>query len=301
MRTVTRHLVSLPLIAVVPWAVGQVLRDRWWLSGLCFYLPSPLLGAALLIAAAFAWRSQRKPLAAASLLAALAPAAVTATLENRWAEPPTAATPANTYTLVHWNVFRGLLGWQSVQDELAERPADIYVISELPESIRSERVAVLGDGFSMIRDYKLGLACRGFVDGRSERPNSDLGLIYAVCQVGDQQLSVLAVDLPASLTTARRPGLETVNRWIQHYQPDLVAGDFNAPRRSGALTDLPSGYSHAYHRVGRGWSYTWPFPLPLWAIDHSLLGPRVQPLSYDLAGSRLSDHRIQTFRFALND
>ncbi len=312
-------LLTAPLLLVLPWTIGQLLRDRWWMTGLCFYIPSPLLLGALLLAAGLAWRRRRRYLAAVSLAAALAPAIVVGAFENRWRMPESpgpgaqySRAPANrpttdgslaadTLTLVHWNVFRGFLGWDRIKSELAEHPADIYVISELPEKIRSEHVAVLGEGFSMIRDYKLGIACKGFLDGRSKRPESHLGLIYAVCQVGDQAVSVLAVDLPAGLTTPRRPGLEAVAGWIEHYQPDLVAGDFNAPRRSSTLANLPTGYSHAYQRVGSGWSYTWPVPLPVWAIDHCLLSPRVQPLNYTLSSSVLSDHRIQTLEFSMPD
>ncbi len=295
-------LLTVPLLAVLPWTIGQLLKDRWWLSGLCFYIPSPLLCGSLVIAAVLAWARQRRWLAVTSLLTALAPAAVVGTLENRWhfEDIPSASPRArDTFTLVHWNVFRGFLGWDRIQRELAAHPADIYVVSELPESIRSERVAVLGEGFSMIRDYKLGVACKGFLEGHIERPKSDFGLIYTVCQVGDQAMSVLAVDLPASVTIARQPGLETVAGWIAHYQPDLVVGDFNAPRRSPTLARLPTGYSHAYHRVGSGWSYTWPVPLPMWAIDQCILGPRVRPIRYQLSNSRLSDHRIQSFEFSM--
>ncbi|MEM7353295.1 MAG: endonuclease/exonuclease/phosphatase family protein [Acidobacteriota bacterium] len=301
------RLLFAPLITLLPWLIGQWLRDRWWLSGLCFYIPSPVLCAALLLSAPLLWRKGRRRVAAAALLASLLPALVIVSLENRWGalpvDPtvdPTARAIPSELTLVHWNVFRGWLGWDRVQQRLAEHPADIYVLSELPESLGAQRVAAFGDGFSLIRHSTLGIGCRGFVEGRSERPPSaDIGLLYAVCQVGDQHVSILAADLPASPWIARGPRLREVKRWVEHYRPDITVGDFNAPRRSLELSNLSPGYAHAYAVAGRGWSYTWPEPLPVLAIDQCILGPGVRAEHYRIHTSWLSDHRLQSLRFTL--
>ena len=293
------RLLAIPLALSVLWIVGQLVRDRWWITGLCFYLPAPLLMIALAIAAVLLWRRRRRRLGIASMVAALLATAVTLGVENRWGKAPPAAVEANELTVVHWNIFRGFLGWDRIQHELAARTADVFVLAELPEVIRTDRVAVLGEGFSMIRDGLLGVACRGFIEHRTERPSSDLRLIHAACQVREDELTVLAVDLPSGLHYARRPMIEEVLHWMHHYRPDVVVGDFNAPRRSIGLSPLPEGYSHAYHRVGHGWSYTWPVPLPMLAIDQCLLSQRVKPIRYELENHRLSDHRIQTLTFSL--
>ncbi len=298
------RLLAAPLVLSLPWAIGQILRDRWWLSGLCFYLPSPLLALALGVAAITLWRRRRSQLAKASLLVALLPAAVTFGVENQWRAPAqeteTTVDQAATdpLTLVHWNIFRGFLGWDRIQAELASHPADVYVLSELPEIIRSDRVAVLPGGYSMIRDGLLGVACKGFIEHRTEKPPSPLRLIHAACQVADRELTVLAVDLPSGLHYARRPFIEEVAHWMHHYSPDIVVGDFNAPRRSIGLSPPPEGYAHAYHLAGHGWSYSWPVPIPVMAIDQCFVSRRIQPLGYSLSSHWLSDHRIQTLTFA---
>ncbi|MFO1022622.1 MAG: hypothetical protein U0903_18280 [Planctomycetales bacterium] len=97
-------------------------------------------------------------------------------------------------------------------------------------------------------------------------------------------------------------------------QPDFVIGDLNAPRLSRQLCRLPAGYRHAYDEAGKGWSATWPtcWPgyarfripfdwlcaFPLWSLDHTLLGPRVVALKYQLLTTRVSDHRMQVLDFA---
>ena len=71
-----------------------------------------------------------------------------------------------------------------------------------------------------------------------------------------RSVTVLVVDLPSELHIHRDPLLREVNELIDRHRPDLVVGDFNAPRRSWALSDLPAGYQHAYDTVGSGWGYT---------------------------------------------
>src|SRR5262249_21619073 len=103
--------------------------------------------------------------------------------------------------------------------------------------------------------------------------------------------------LPSSLAIERAPLLARVRGLIEEGRPDLVVGDFNAPRRSLGLSELPDGYAHAYDAAGTGWSYSWPVPIPLWAIDQCVVGPRVEALRYDLRSTAASDHRLQRLEF----
>jgi hypothetical protein len=53
---------------------------------------------------------------------------------------------------------------------------------------------------------------------------------------------------------------------------------------------------HAYDVAGSGWSATWPIPLPLWAIDQCLVGPRLQVVVHTALGFRRgSDHRCKSW------
>ncbi len=86
---------------------------------------------------------------------------------------------------------------------------------------------------------------------------------------------------------------------MERYRPDLIVGDFNAPRRSRALSELPTGYGHAYDTSGSGFSYTWPVPVPMYSLDQCIHARRVTPIRYDLLQSVYSDHCCQLFNFAL--
>jgi endonuclease/exonuclease/phosphatase (EEP) superfamily protein YafD len=112
-------------------------------------------------------------------------------------------------------------------------------------------------------------------------------------------LKFLAADFTSRLEVHRDPQMRRLVAWIADLRPDLVAGDFNAPRRSLALSRLPPGYRHAYESAGSGWSYTWPVPVPVYAIDQWIHGPEVTPLDYRLESTTASDHRLQVFDFAM--
>lgn len=79
----------------------------------------------------------------------------------------------------------------------------------------------------------------------------------------------------------------------------MSVGDFNAPRRSLAFSQLPTGFRHAYDAAGAGWSYTWPVPVSFLAIDQCIIGPRLKLVHYELQSTWMSDHRLQVVDFEL--
>ena len=116
---------------------------------------------------------------------------------------------------------------------------------------------------------------------------------------GGEPIRVLVADLPSDLAEARGPHLAWLHERMVAFAPDLVVGDFNAPRRALGLATLPRGYEHAYERVGSGYSATFPVPVPLWAIDQTIFGARIEPLAYELRSTLASDHRLQRLDFAV--
>ncbi|HAR68110.1 MAG TPA: hypothetical protein DCR55_18195 [Lentisphaeria bacterium] len=77
---------------------------------------------------------------------------------------------------------------------------------------------------------------------------------------------------------------------------DLVLGDFNTPRSAHSGQMVAKGYQHAYSLIGDGLNFTWPARLPLIALDHCLIGPRLHPTQQC---SELCDHRAQQLWFEL--
>ena len=282
------------------WAVGQTFRDWSLLTALCFYVPSPVVAgvAAVLAVLARRWSLRRTARFAAAL--ALGGALATAVLDNQWRAPPRPRPDAATLRLVHWNVCDGRFGWDGIIARLPALRADAYVLSEVSGRVDLSRItAALGDGFVARRVDNMAIFARGQVDG-VERVQVPRGRGFrAVWRVDGREISLLVVDLPSPPHIKRDPMLRAVNAIVQRHQPDLVVGDFNAPRRSWALSDLPAGYRHAYRAAGAGWSYTWPVPVPVFAIDQCIVGPRVTPIAYELGSTAVSDHRYQVLDFTV--
>ena len=302
-------LLYISLALGLAWALGQVFRDLTTWTAILFYLPSPVIGVASLLAALLAWRRRRRILAAASaLLCAGALGATWGENPRLFVRPSGVVLAPDTITLLHWNVCRGCQGWPQVVDALRRHPADVVLLSEFPKSedVRAT-AAALGAEY---QGRKLGTMA---VLGRGSRLSVESLLnayeleghrvIWGGAQDGangaQSALEILAVDVVATPLVARHPQLGRIQAWIEAEQPDLVVGDFNAPRRSWRLARLPAGYADAYDVAGTGWAGTWPSRAPIWALDHVLVGPRVRARHFDTPFLRGSDHRAQWLELEL--
>jgi hypothetical protein len=287
-------LFALAWAALLAWSLGQVVGDATYAGQLAFYVPSPLV-AALLGFCALVYRLKgRRRLALAAGLAALVPLAFVLCVEQRFTAAPAAAAPGTkTLRIVHWNVRRGM-EWERVVPIAVGAHADLYAFSEPPSGKREREVAA-ARGFTpeTLRVGDVSLVARGSL-GKPEWLSQDvLQAVLVPWVVDGRTWNVLLVDLPSDLRLARDPSLRRLREILDARRPDLVLGDLNAPRRSRALTPPPQGFVHAYDAAGSGWSATWPMPLPLWSIDHCLVGPRLRVVGYRLQGSSASDHRMQ--------
>jgi len=298
------------------WCLGQFFRDLYWASGLCFYIPSVLV-CLLLVAAAWFERSEgRKKYARGLLLTAVYPLVMILFIENHFYQlnvaTQTSATEAPggpVFKLLHWNVCKGRTGMARVLDYLKEFDADLVALSELPHGTDLNEVSSsLGEGYQFVRQFDLALFVRGKVELTSdqivqEEPplvSKRLKIMGACCDLENGvQLNLWMADLVSYLEVPRNPSLQVLNQKLQEFQPDIVVGDFNAPRRSLGLSDLPEGFQHAYDLQGSGWGYTFPVPVPVYAIDQCLVNDTVTLRRYELDSTLLSDHRLQIIEFSL--
>jgi len=288
------------------WAVGQLFRDRWWITGLCFYLPSPAVFVTLAGSAVFLSRKFGKGSAILVALLALPPLVFVALVENRWWPPTRPEARSDDLRVVHWNVAHGrksAYGWYRMEDDLVEQApdGDLYVFSEsLTSNLLQHCAQKLGmREHTVWRHREIGVVARGQWKLVANLSRDPISLYVFQWTFDGRNLRVMVVDLPSSIFVGRDTMLFYVRTMIAAEAPDLVLGDFNAPRRSWFLSKLPDGYTHAYDDVGWGWSYTWPVPVPLWAIDQCLVGPRIEPVDYTLRTSLASDHRIQILDYRL--
>jgi vancomycin resistance protein VanJ len=297
-RPRSRGVLLFALVAIVAlWAVGQIYRDDTPQTAMLFYAPSPAIA---LLAGIYSIRcamKRRRWRALAGLALMSAPLAFVLFVENRFfiQRPP----PSDgEYRLVFWNV-QGHLHRDAVGELLAEKKADLYVFTEIPSSASVERLSrmlagQLGSEYSFDTFGELAVIGRGSLVWGSAVVDLGRFKVWPLIWTHDErQTKILVVDLPSELNVPRDPLLRIVNDTIAREKPDIVVGDFNAPRRSRALSELPAGYAHAYDSIGRDWGYTWPVPAPLLAIDQCIYSESIVPRRYTLESTWQSDHRIQ--------
>ncbi|MBS0264642.1 MAG: endonuclease/exonuclease/phosphatase family protein [Planctomycetes bacterium] len=279
------------------WGLGQIERDRNWWTGMCFYIPSAVLAVVWLVLAAVSVRSRAWRRVTWSLLFALPPLVMVVAVENRLFSRPPVVAAGESVRLVHWNIAGRLR--PTTTAALLKQHADLYVLSEVGDR---DEVAMFskacGPDYSSVTALNLAVVARGKVTmSRWLARQPKVLATLVTCTLPQRTVRVLVVDLPSWIQIPRDPLLAEICELIATHQPDLVVGDFNAPRRSRRLAQLPAGYQHAYETVGSGWGCTWPVPVPVYALDHCLHSAEIQPRHYELQATWSSDHRFQVFDF----
>ena len=289
-----RRLPPLAALCLIgAWGAGQIVRDRTLAGQLAFYLPSAVVCGGLAVLALLRLVHGRRRQAAVWALIALLPLAWVMGVENRWTAAGAASAGMGRLRIVHWNIRHGW-GWARIAPDAIAARADLYVFSEPPYAAR-ERDVAKARGFTgaTLHLGEMAVIARGKL-GKPEWLSHDaMQVILVPWSVDGATWNLLLVDLPSDVRIARDPLLRRVRVLAEQREADVILGDFNAPRRSRALTPPPPGFVHAYDAAGSGWSATWPIPLPLWAIDQCLVGPRLQVVHYRLGFRRGSDHRMQ--------
>ncbi|MEO8274872.1 MAG: endonuclease/exonuclease/phosphatase family protein [Thermoanaerobaculia bacterium] len=302
-RDVLTKVLVLAIFGV--WALGQMARDRTLLTAWAFYLPSIVVAALLASLSLTAAIRRRFRAAGLLILLALFPAGVCLLIENRWmaggevaamstASATSGATGQDVLRVAAWNVADFPRGVERAAAILRPLAPDLIVLSEAPGRPPQELERRLGGALRLTPVGAMAILARGEI-GDVEWLERDRELQAAIVSwtIDGRKLAVMAVNVISSPRVPRHPLLQRIVEMIARRSPDLAVGDFNAPRRSLALSTLPAGFRHAYDAAGSGWSATWPSALPLLAIDQTIVGPRLAVRRYALRTSRISDHRVQ--------
>ncbi|HMO50505.1 MAG TPA: endonuclease/exonuclease/phosphatase family protein [Kiritimatiellia bacterium] len=217
-------------------------------------------------------------------------------VDHRWNRAP-AVLPEDNIRILHWNTAWGVLGVESIVRHMVEDNPDIVLISEPPRLEMISDIAYHALGMEHIfTDAGMTLA--------SHFPITYLGNIIIPAGAGwhvrvDTDVGPLefaAVDIVSRPNLNRIPVIRALARWVRGRTNDLplvVMGDFNTPHDSVALVPLRSELTYAYHAAGRGWPYTWPVPLPVFAIDQTWVSPDVTVVDFFFKQARFSDHKRQ--------
>lgn len=291
-----RRGTAVAVLAVLPWVVLALVR---WL-GLDRALPFPLvpvlaftpyLAAAAPLPVLLAlllrrWRTAVLGTLAAVLLAALVlPRAVPA-------GPPDPAPTGPPLRVLTVNLHFGHADPVEVVRLVEAERVDLLALQEVtPEAAEGLEHAGLGEVLPHAVTHAAPAAAGGAVHSRY--PLTDLG--DPGRDIESLYMPQARVDVPdaapVEITSVhpmspRRPG--SMPQWtaglraLPETEPGgavrILAGDFNATLDHAELRAvLDGGYVDAASATGRGFEHTWPVrhPLPMVAIDHVLVDPRV--------------------------
>ena len=127
----------LPILTGMVWLVwvcGQFFKDRTWLTGLMFYVPTPLFTAGLLLLLGISAKRRSANWKWYSALAVL-PIVFLAVIENRWWQETRSQSTGATLRLIHWNLCRTTMGWDAQRRQIAALHPDVIVLSETSDDV----------------------------------------------------------------------------------------------------------------------------------------------------------------------
>ena len=312
LRTVTWITVVVTLLGVV----GQVVRDRNIAFAMLMYIPLVPVGLA---AVAFdllrRGRSVRYRFALAGL--GVAAAAVGGAPMVGLRSPMPAPPGAERVTLLHWNMQSGgrraaKPRWERAAEQILARQPDVIILSEAPPDgwlfnslkkvSRGWRTVHIANEPEERYWYKPVVCSRWPMKMEGQVPVAYGAAMSVTVTVRGRALRMLVVDGVSWVTVPRKYFLGDITAACEAAAKagrpyDVIVGDFNAVGRSigfDAVHAAAGGYARASDYSGE-WRGTWPYPLPVYDIDHVLVRRTSAVLGCDLFSSRPgdTDHRGQ--------
>ena len=295
-------------LGLTAWLIGLVVSDRFLWSQYLLWIPTLAalgFGALGLLAglrparqAAYRrWRTARwGGVLAALLIYFLA-------VENR----PFVPAPAPTgIDIVHWNISPEEN--QQVDDPFAilfELNPDVAIVTDAWLQPQSDAIRRWREsGGQTVLSYPYTIFTRlPIVESRRVVARDRFYVTYLVLALDEEAESTVtihAVDLPSDLDRSRMQMARELRSLIDAAEvpePDVAIGDFNITR-GAALNSIYPGYRHAFDLGGSGFSGTFPRAVPLAAIDHALVAPRIQVQRYEIIDPGLARHRLQRLHLA---
>ena len=290
------------LLAVVTWTIvvvivlgvtGQVVRDRNLTFAMLMYVPLALVGlAAIALDLLRRGRSLRRRFGLSAVgLVALAVGGIPM-LGLR--SPAPASAGAQRVTLLHWNMQSGgrraaKPRWERAAEQIVARRPDLIVLSEAPpDRWLFDSLKKVGGGWKTVqmsnakdeRYWYKPVVCSRWPMTMDGHVPVDYGVAMSVTvNARGRPLRLLVVDGVSWVTVLRTHFLHDVaaacEAAAKEGRPyDVIVGDFNAVGRSVGFDEVRAaagGYVRASDYSG-GWRGTWPVPLPVYDIDHVLVG-----------------------------
>ena len=298
-------------LVVAAWLLGRLVSDRYGWSQWLLWIPTPavlVVAVAALVAgiqpdARRPGRRRRRVLVWAAGVAAIF--VYFAAIEHRLFRRAPGGDVA--MRLVHGSVQatgpKVLADWG---EQLTRLGGDVTIVSTLlPQRDIGRLLDRLGGLGTPVVSWPFVLVTRlPVLEARPLVANA--GLRMSVFRIDTTEslgrvLTVWAVDLPSDPGRSRASVARAARRILDQVQsspPDVVVGDFNMTRGSASLSMTFPGLAHAFDQAGRGYGASFRRGLPLYHIDHTLLGENVRAVGYDLVDIGTGRHLVQVVDLA---
>jgi hypothetical protein len=307
-------------LIVLCWLIGRFATDRWSWSQWLWWIPTPIALIAAVVATVAAFRpsfkrTKRRRRIARWLVITLAMFIWFIAAENRMLRAaPEVGSNSKAIKIAHWNVTvtRYSRGPDETVEQFVSLDSDITVLTGPGYLGWHEKVvAALGRGQQPVNFGPLVVLSRFPILSARPVVGADLAFVYIITidttAVLGRPLIVYAVDLPSKPRIKRMDLARRIRSMLDNAPqfneaarssfppPDLVIGDFNITRGSASIDVLFPGMRYAYEEAGHGYGATFHrgWVLPLYHIDHMLVGSDVQALRYDIVDRGISRHFSQ--------
>jgi hypothetical protein len=325
LKQVLRCSVTLPILAVLSLALmAEIVRDISVFWALCLYIPLLPIGLFAIIWD-LSWRGKSFIIPYTLTTLGLIAVSIQTVQLSYYYPASTMPQQVQVIRLLQWNTLWGgkypfshrsyLHTWDRLREKIVQQQADIIVLNEPPQDARLTQLAEqLGDDWNMVNFEPIKTCQRCTVmfsvlspypmqRERYANPRYGNGFIIRI-DMPQRRLRLLVVDGESKYNQLRMPFLsdiyQTVMQQYAQQQPiDVIAGDFNAIRRSRGFDDYPTmgeGYWLAGEKT-QGWRGTWKSYLPLFDIDHVWLSHSFKPIYTQFLFDFASDHRGQLVTF----
>jgi endonuclease/exonuclease/phosphatase (EEP) superfamily protein YafD len=273
-------------------------RDAWAGVDVVFYATPIVLVAAAVWAAALLWfRCGRRRMAAVFAVLGLVLLGVWhARTYCRQTSPDPASPSSRTVRVVAWNLAHRALGDAGVFAQLRELNADVMILAEAgrredPPDFWKQRFpeyAASAERFGLV------VLARGDVRTIAADPlGHEAKFNHCYVDVGSFGFHVVQPEVCPSPLVPRGPGMASLWQVVEPLldEPLIVAGDFNLPADSVFFDTYRRTMANAFEAAGTGYDLTWPVPVPVMALDHAWVSPRLHVRRCEIPWTWRSDHR----------
>jgi len=293
--------------------VRFTVRDTIVAARYVFYLPMPVFVAACFVGIVFRLAQRRRMWAALVTAAALAALLFCVWTDEFRPGGSVAATDIEGASLkvVTWNIHAGRAGWEKIAGRIRQEDPDIVMLVEAYISRSPDRAGVWAKefpGYEVANERgPMTILVKGRVrmtKGAEIRvaPFYLSRYLSVEVEVDGRPLNLILIHPTPAFD--RDSGeiygklVELIDR-VGDEKPLILSGDFNTPPNSAYLAPVRERLRSAFEIAGRGFAYSWPAYLPMFAIDHTFVNRHIQVTDYCIEHTNLSDHCIQIMEISL--